>query len=212
MGEIIIDNTIKDMLVRQCMLRYNSLFENDVPEEDFKEVVDQMFILVEYISVEFRDKPEYIDNVREFISDFEKSIYNVITYNNRTYPSDTEHKNARLEATEGTNTLLRSLEKYIKFIYYLLKRCKPDSNYRHTLRDEFKQAYLKNKANTNRIIRVNLDTLIQLTIEDRNDFSHYNIAGMKYKGLKVLEAYDLLITWLVFTRIYMELNKNEELI
>lgn len=206
MGETIIDNTIKDMLVRQCMLRYNSLFENDVPKEDFRKVVDQLFILVEYISVEFRDKPEYIDKVREFKSEFEKSIYNVITYNNRTYPSDGEHKNAQLEAQLGTNTLLRSLEKYIKCIYYLLKKCKPDSNYRLTLRNEFKQAYSKNKANTNRIISVNLDTLIQLTVEDRNDYSHYNIAGMKYEGLKVLEVHDLLIIWLVFTRIYMELK------
>ena len=125
-----------------------------------------------------------------------------------TYSMQPEHGQAQSAAKYAANTILRSLEKYVKCIYYLLKGCQPGSDYRYKLRDEFKQAYSENEANTSKIINANLDTFLQLTTEDRNDFSHYNTAEMNYEGIKVLEAHDLLVTWLVYTRIYLEL-KNE---
>ena len=201
MGENKIDDKIKKMLAKQCIGRFNSFFKADFTEGQLIEIINYMFDLVESISMN-PTMLDYIDNIEHFKSQFEKCIYQLINYNNVNYKTTDSHRAAQGEAKIASKDLLLSMEKYIKCIYYDLKSTNPDKEYRITLRNEFKKNFSSQKG----AIGPDLDRFIQFTVENRNDYAHFNAAKMNYEGIEILEAYETLITWLVYAKIHMELK------
>ena len=164
-----------------------------------------MFEMVENISKN-PAMSVFIDNIEHFKSQFEKCIYQIINYNNVNYQTTDSHRAAQGEAKIASKDLLLSLEKYIKCIYYDLKSTNPEKEYRITLRNEFKEIFSLNEGSQKGAIGPDLDRFIQFTVENRNDYAHFNAAKMNYEGIEILEAYETLITWLVYTKIHMELK------